>query len=122
MFGFSFAELIVVLLVILFFIKPKDLPEIAHFIGRVIYRAKKFYADLKNSLKEMQKEMKLDELKYELDRGVAEEKARIEEDTTTIVDMYGNEHQVPSPKKENLESELVKIAANQKGDPSKSEN
>ncbi|MFM8185698.1 MAG: twin-arginine translocase TatA/TatE family subunit, partial [Alphaproteobacteria bacterium] len=37
MFGFSLAELAIVLLVILFFIKPKDLPEIARYIGKAIY-------------------------------------------------------------------------------------
>ncbi len=99
MFGFSFAELILVILIALIFIKPKDLPEIAHFVGKIFYRAKRMYGDLKKSLKEMEGELGIDELKHELNRGIAEEKAKLEEEMTVIVDMYGNEHHVPNVKK-----------------------
>jgi Sec-independent protein translocase protein TatA len=96
MFGFSLAELIVVLLVILIFIKPADLPEIAHFLGKIFYRAKRLYQDLKSSFKEMEKEFGVDELRHELNRGIAEEKSKLEDDFTVIVDMNGNEHRVPN--------------------------
>jgi sec-independent protein translocase protein TatB len=99
MFGFSFAELILVILVALIFIKPKDLPEIAHFVGKIFYRGKRMYGDLKRSLKEMEGDLGIDELKHELNRGIAEEKAKLEEEMTVIVDMYGNEHYVPNVKK-----------------------
>ena len=99
MFGFSFAELILVILIALIFIKPKDLPEIARFVGKIFYRAKRMYGDLKKSLKEMEGELGIDELKHELNRGIAEEKAKLEEEMTVIVDMYGNEHHVPNVKK-----------------------
>jgi len=99
MFGFSLAELIVVLIVALLFIKPQDLPEIAHFVGKIFYRGKRLYSELKQSLKEMEKELGVEELKHELNRGIAEEKAKLEEEMTIIVDMYGNEHQVPHVKK-----------------------
>ncbi len=98
MFGFSFAELILVFLVALIFIKPQDLPEIAYFIGRVIYRGKKFFADVKKSFKETEKEIGLNDLRHELNRGIAEEKAKLEDEMTIIVDMEGNEHQVPNIK------------------------
>ena len=99
MFGFSFAELILVILIALIFIKPKDLPEIAHFVGKIFYRGKRMYGDLKKSLREMEGELGIDELKHELNRGIAEEKAKLEEEMTVIVDMYGNEHHVPNVKK-----------------------
>jgi Tat protein translocase TatB subunit len=99
MFGFSFAELILVILIALIFIKPKDLPEIAHFVGKIFYRSKRMYGDLKKSLKEMEGELGIDELKHELNRGIAEEKAKLEEEMTVIVDMYVNEHHVPNVKK-----------------------
>ena len=57
------------------------------------------YGDLKRSLKEMEGELGIDELKHELNRGIAEEKAKLEEEMTVIVDMYGNEHHVPNVKK-----------------------
>jgi sec-independent protein translocase protein TatB len=96
MFGFSLAELIVVLLVILFFIKPKDLPEIAHFLGKIFYRLKSYYKQLKSSFKELENEFGIQDLKNELERGIAEEKSKLEDDFTIIVDMEGNEHRVPN--------------------------
>ncbi len=104
MFGFSLAELILVLLVALIFIKPQDLPEIAHFVGRIFYRSKKLFKEIKKSLKEMENELGLDDLKHEVNRGIAEEKVRLEEELTVIVDIYGNEHQVPNVK--NLRADL----------------
>lgn len=98
MFGFSFAELIIVLIVALIFIKPQDLPEIAHFVGKIFYRGKRLIKDLKQSLKEMESELGLEDLKHEINRGIAEEKSKLEEEMTVIVDIYGNEHRVPNVK------------------------
>lgn len=115
MFGFSLAELVVVLLVILVFVKPKDLPEIAHFLGKIFYRGKRLFQDLKASLKDMEKEFGVDDLRHEINRGIAEEKSKLEDEMTVIVDMYGNEHRVPNVKKlraemteEELEEEIKK--------------
>lgn len=94
MFGISFTELLILLVVALVFIRPDDLPEIAHFIGRVIYRVKKVYYDAKNYLRDSGKEFGLDEVKYEIDRGMAQEKAKLDDDITIVVDMDGNEHKV----------------------------
>ena len=96
MFGFSFAELILVLIVGLIFIKPQDLPEIAHFCGRIFYRGKSLMKNIKKSFKEIESELGVDDLKHELNRGIAEEEAKINKETTVIVDMYGNEHHVPN--------------------------
>jgi len=96
MFGFSLAELLLVCIVALIFIRPKDLPEIAHFLGKVFYRGKKFFAEVKKQFKEVEQDLGLEEIKQELQRGIAEEKARgSEDDSTVIVDIYGNEHRVP---------------------------
>jgi len=96
MFGFSLAELIVVFIAIIIFIKPADLPEVAHFLGKAIYRLKRFYNELKSSVKDLEKEFGVEDLKQELERGIAEEKSKLEDDMTIIVDMYGNEHRVPN--------------------------
>jgi Sec-independent protein translocase protein TatA len=98
MFGFSLAELIIVLLAIIIFVKPKDLPEVAHFLGRCYYRIRKFFNEVKRQFSEVEKEIGLDDLKYEASRGIAEEKAKIEDDLTVIVDLEGNEHKVPNLK------------------------
>lgn len=124
MFGFSLAELIVVLLVILIFVRPSDLPEIAHFFGKLFYRAKHLYKDLKSSLKEMEKEFGVENLRHELNRGIAEEKSKLEDDFTVIVDMHGNEHRVPNVSdlrgdlsKEELEEEIKKENERNKKSP-----
>jgi len=97
MFGFSLAELILVFLVAIIFIKPQDLPEIAHFFGKLYYKARKLIDDIKIQLKSVEKELGLDELKHEINRGIAEEKIKIEDEKkelTKIIDIYGNEHEV----------------------------
>lgn len=95
MFGFSLAELLLVCVIALIFIRPKDLPEIAHFIGKVFYRGKKFFSELKKQFKEVEQDLGLEEIRHELNRGIAEEKARLsDDDATVIVDIYGNEHRV----------------------------
>ena len=96
MFGFSLAELIVVFLVILIFIKPQDLPEIAHFFGKIFYRSKRFFNEIKKHFSEMETELGISELKHEMQRGIAEEKAKLEDEATVIIDIYGNEHKVPN--------------------------
>ena len=102
-------------LVILIFIKPQDLPEIAHFLGRVFFRLKKFYKDLKKTFSELEKDFGIDDLKQEINRGIADEASKIEEETTVIVDMYGNElhvknlHEIRSDlKAEELADEIAK--------------
>lgn len=94
MFGISFVELIIILIAALLFIRPSDLPEIAYFIGRIFYKAKRIYEEAKNYLRESGKEFGLDDVKFEIDRGIADEKAKLDDEMTVIVDMEGNEHRV----------------------------
>lgn len=95
MFGFSLAELLVVFLIALLFIKPDDLPEIARFIGRMVFKAKKMFRDFKDYFKEVEQDLGIDEIKDEINRGIAEESAKLKElESTIIVDMDGNEHKV----------------------------
>ena len=95
MFGFSLAELLVVFLVALLFIKPDDLPEIARFAGKMVFKGKKALNDLKKYFKDVEQDLGIDELKNEINRGIAEESAKLKElEATIIVDMDGNEHKV----------------------------
>lgn len=95
MFGFSLAELLVVFLVALLFIKPDDLPEIARFAGKMVFKGKKALNDLKKYFKEVEQDLGIDEIKNEINRGIAEESAKLKElEATIIVDMDGNEHKV----------------------------
>jgi hypothetical protein len=113
MFGFSLAELFLVLLAILIFIKPQDLPEIARFVGKAIYHGKRLYQKLKKSLTELEKEFELDSLRHEVNQAIASEKLKHEdgeEDATIIVDMFGNEHRVSNIKeiRSDLDEEKIK--------------
>jgi len=110
MFGISLAELILVVIVALVFIKPQDLPEIAHFLGRMVCRVKILIKDVKEYFNISGKEFGLDELKYELNRGIAEEKAKLDDGLVIIVDTEGKEHKIPKnnlPK--NVDEEEIKI-------------
>ena len=114
MFGFSLAELFLVLLAILIFIKPQDLPEIARFVGKAIYHGKRLYQKLKNSLTDLEKEFELDSLRHEVNQAIASEKLKHEdgeeEESTIIVDMFGNEHRVNNIKeiRSDLDDEKIK--------------
>ena len=44
----------------------------------------------------METELGISELKHEMQRGIAEEKAKLEDEATVIIDIYGNEHKVPN--------------------------
>ncbi len=97
MFGFSLAELFLVLLIAIIFIKPQDLPEIAHFVGRLYYKARKLIDEIKMQLKKIEKEWGLSDIKDELNRGIADEKIKAETEIKKIhkiIDIYGNEHEV----------------------------
>ena len=96
MFGISFVELITLIIIALIFIEPKDLPEIMRFIGKIIYRGKNFYHNSKNSLNNLAQESGLDDLKQEIQKGIADEKNELEDNLTVIVDIDGNEHKVPN--------------------------
>ena len=113
MFGFSLAELFLVLLAILIFIKPQDLPEIARFVGKAIYHGKKLYQKLKNSLTDLEKEFELDSLRHEVNQAIASEKLKYEDnendDSTIIVDMFGNEHRVNNIKEIRSDLDEAKI-------------
>ena len=117
MFGFSLAELLMVALVALLLIKPKDLPEIAHFLGKIFFRSKKYFNELKQQFEEVKKDLDFQEIKQEINRGIAEEKAKLEDlDETIIVDMYGNDHRVQTVESfradlsnEEIEEEIKKL-------------
>lgn len=118
MFGFSLAELIVVFIVIIIFVKPQDLPEIARFLGKIYYKIRSFFQQIKEQLKEVEKEIGFDEIKQEINKGISEARVELEEkegNFTTIIDIYGKEHKVPNISglrsdlsKEELEGEISK--------------
>lgn len=95
MLGFSFAEIILILLVIIIFIRPKDLPQIAYFGGKLFYKLKNLFFSLKKTCLNMLDDFGLQDIKEEMNRGISEEKSKYDsKKPTIIIDMYGNEHEV----------------------------
>lgn len=124
MFNFSLAELIVMVLIGLIFIKPQDLPEIAHFLGRMFVKAKNIFNNLRAQFKEVENELGINDLKDEINRGIAEEKIKSQKTTkTVIVDIYGNEHHIdnisqvrPDLSKDEIEEEVIKLNSQNQND------
>jgi len=60
MFDISFAELIIIFLVLIIFVSPKNIPMLARGAGKVTKKVKFFISDIKEELK---RESKFKELK-----------------------------------------------------------
>jgi Tat protein translocase TatB subunit len=115
MFGISLAEFLVILIVAICVIGPKDMPEVARYIIKMIYKIKQFIAEAKKELKIMGDELGLEEIKAELEQEIIAKKAQFEQEITTIIDIYGQEHQVyeidklrPDTSKDELMAEIAK--------------
>ncbi|MCE3255342.1 MAG: hypothetical protein K0R25_836 [Rickettsiaceae bacterium] len=116
MFGISLTEFLLVLLVAILVIGPKDFPEIARYIIKTIAKIKNLIARAKAELDVLGKEIGIDEIKNEIAIELANEKARTEKEITTIIDLYGNEHQVygveeirKDKNKEEIEKEVAEL-------------
>lgn len=94
MLGFSLDEFLLTLVIAIVVIGPKDIPEVARYVTKFIIKSKHLIAKVKTDLNEIGKEIGIDEIKNEVAIELANEKARLEKDVTTIIDIYGNEHQV----------------------------
>jgi len=94
MFGISLGEFLLILIVAVLVIGPKDLPEVARYLIKAIAKTKHIIAKAKADLDVLGKEIGIEEIKNEIAVELANEKTRIENEVITIIDLYGNEHQV----------------------------
>jgi Sec-independent protein translocase protein TatA len=95
-------------------IGPKDFPEIARQIIKIIAQTKHIITKAKSELNVIGKEVGLDEIKNQVAIELANERSKIEQEITTIIDIYGNEHQINNThidKKEKNKEELEKEIA-----------
>ncbi len=88
MFGISFSEFIIVIIFALAIINPKDIPAIAKYLTKIFFKAKNIIAQARIECGKVGKELGLDDLQKEVESEVEELKK------TTIIDIYGNEHEV----------------------------
>lgn len=117
MFGISFVELIIVALVAIFTVRPKDAPRIARSIGRYYAKAKAYFDDFKSNVDKAKNEVGFAEVKESFDEAVSEvelEKTKQEQQITKIVDLYGKTHYVadiqsirPDLEEDQLQSEVL---------------
>jgi sec-independent protein translocase protein TatB len=96
MFGISFAEMALILMVALIIIGPKDLPEVSRYLIKFIAKSKRMISSAKKELNKLGEEVGIEDIKNEIALEMVNEKVKLEEDLTTIIDIYGNEHQVPN--------------------------
>jgi Tat protein translocase TatB subunit len=94
MFGISLVEFLVIATIGILVIGPKDFPDIARNIIRMVAKGKNIIDKTKAELNLLGKEIGIDDIKNEVAIEIANEKSKIEEEITTIIDIYGNEHQV----------------------------
>lgn len=72
MFNIGFSELIVILLVALIFVGPKDLPKVGAYLGRAVRKFREYLAEFKE-------ETGLDEMEKEYQKTAAELKTAVRE-------------------------------------------
>ncbi len=116
MFGISLGEFLLILVIAILVIGPKDLPEVARYLIKAIAKTKHLIAKAKAELDVLGKEIGLEEIKNEIAIELANKKTSIENEVTTIIDLYGNEHQVSGldemrkdKNKDEIEKEIAEL-------------
>ena len=114
MFGISLGEFLIIIAIMTFVVGPKDFPEIARQIIKIIAKSKHFITKAKAELNVLGAEIGLDEIKNEVAIELANERAKIKQEITTIIDIYGNEHHISDidqirtdKNKEEIEQEIA---------------
>lgn len=107
MFGISFFEFIIIIIVIILAFRPADIPNLIKDIYRAVFKVKNFFYKMKAELRNFNKSLGIDEIEQELDKSHKEVKK--------IIDIYGNEHQVSGVnelrsdmKQEEIDQEITK--------------
>ena len=113
MFGISLSEFLVILVLLVVVTNPKDIPGIAKTIMKYFYKAKNIMFQAKDEFARITQDMGLEDLKRQAEAEI--KKADEELRTTTIIDIYGNEHKVHNVEKirgdlakEDLQAEIEK--------------
>ncbi|MFT5703127.1 MAG: Sec-independent protein translocase protein TatA [Rickettsiales bacterium] len=116
MFGISLAEFALIGVVAIVIIGPKNLPEVARYLIRSVAWAKHLISKAKGELDVLGKELGVEEIKNEIAIELASEKTRIEDEFTTIIDIYGKEHKVSGVEqmrgdksKEEIDQEIAEL-------------
>jgi sec-independent protein translocase protein TatB len=68
MFDIGWSEMMVILVVALIVIGPKDLPRVARNVGRWVGKARAMARDFQNQLEDMAREAELDKVKQEIEK------------------------------------------------------
>ena len=121
MFGISLVEFLTILTIAIIAVNPKDWPEIVRFIVKNIAKAKQFLLQSRGQIDNFKKEAGLEEIYNEVSMEMAKEKSQMQDEITTIIDVYGNEHRVanitdlhPEKSAEELAKEVEKANENNK--------
>jgi len=92
MFGISFPEFLVVIILLLLVTNPKDIPAIARYLTKIFLKAKAIILSAKQEIYRTSNELGFGDIKNEVEKEIKKEQEELKK--TTIIDLYGNEHEV----------------------------
>jgi sec-independent protein translocase protein TatB len=94
MFDFDLGKLLLIGVVALIFIPPKDLPNALRQLGRLIGQARRMAADFQGQFSEAMREAELSQIKDELQN--LKQKASVEDAFSHVADMLETKVEVPA--------------------------
>ena len=95
MFDFDVGKLLLIGVVALIFIPPKDLPNALRQLGRLIAQARRMAADFQGQFSEALREAELSDIKDELHN--LKQKASVEDAFSHVADMLETKVEAPAP-------------------------
>lgn len=113
MFGISFSEFLLILIILVAVTDPKDIPKIARYLAKIFFKIKNLINSAKDEVEKMGKEIGLEDFKNKVEEEIRKENEELRK--TTIIDIYGNKHEVYDVEKirgdlakEDLQAEIEK--------------
>jgi Sec-independent protein translocase protein TatA len=114
MFGISLPEFIIIIIFLLAITKPNDIPVIAKYLANFFYKVKYTIANIKNEISDISKNLGFEQIQIEAEQQILKEIKDIKK--TTIIDIYGNKHEVHDVakirsdlEKEEIEEEVKRL-------------
>lgn len=108
MFDISFGELILVLVLSVVFIGPKELPVVVRFVARAVFRLKQFMRGVKGVMDDLARESGVDDIRREMEEEFSRDIKMIRGDDGEYYEAYDISDFVPK-------DEQVKVTKPEEG-------
>lgn len=113
MLGISLTEFLVIIILLVAITNPRDIPTIAKQCTKYFFKIKNMFLQIKDEVGRVSQDLGLQQLKEEAEAEIQKEQEELRR--TTIIDIYGNEHEVRDLEKirgdlakEDLQAEIEK--------------